>query len=233
MKAFLLAAGVGSRLGDLTRNSPKCLLPIGGRPLLDFWLESFARAGVTDVLVNLHHHADQVKSFLQGRTSGPRVETLYEPELLGSAGTIKKAWDFVADEECFFIAYADNFARVDLSRLQTFHQQKQNPILTLVAYPTPEPERCGILELDDDQRVISFEEKPAQPKSNLANSGIHVASPELRSFLPDAVPADFGYHVLPKLVGKMYGYVTDEYIQDIGSPEAYARVQELFTARAI
>ena len=233
MKAFLLAAGVGSRLGELTRNVPKCLLPIGGRPLLDYWLESFERVGVTDVLVNLHHHAEQVRQFLRSRKPAPHVETLFEPELLGSAGTIAQAWDFVKDDECFFIAYADNFARVDLQRLLVFHQSKQNPVLTLVAYPTSEPQRCGILELDADRRVISFAEKPERPKSNLANSGIHVASRELKSFLPDTVPSDLGFHVLPRLVGQMFGYVTDEYIQDIGSPAAYAQVQELFTAKAI
>jgi mannose-1-phosphate guanylyltransferase len=160
------------------------------------------------------------------------VETLYEPELLGSAGTISRAWDYVKDEESFFIAYADNFAQVDLKRLLAFHQVKQNPVLTLVAYETAEPQRCGIVELDHDQRVISFEEKPAHPKSNFANSGIHVASRELHDYLPATVPADLGFHVLPRLVGRMFGYVTDEFIQDIGSPAAYARVQELFTAKA-
>ncbi len=227
MKAFLLAAGIGSRLGALTQATPKCLLPIGGRPLLDYWLEAFQRAGVTDVLINLHHHADQVRQFLRTR-SVPRTETIYEPELLGSAGTIARAWDFVKDEEYFFIAYADNFARADLRRLLGFHLDKGNPVLTLVAYPTAEPQRCGIIELDEQQRVVSFEEKPAHPKSNFANSGIHVASRELKPYLPESVPADLGFHVLPRLVGKMYGYVTEEYIQDIGSPEAYARVQELF-----
>jgi mannose-1-phosphate guanylyltransferase len=231
MKAFLLAAGVGSRLGALTQDTPKCLLPIGGRPLMDYWLDAFLRAGVTDVLVNLHHHADQVQHFLSTRTS-PRVETYYEPVLLGSAGTISRAWDFIKNESCFLIAYADNFAQVDLRRLLTFHAEKQNPVLTLVAYPTAEPQRCGIIELDRQQRVVSFEEKPAHPKSNFANSGIHVANRHLRSFLPDTVPADLGFHVLPKLVGQMYGYVTDEFIQDIGSPEAYAQVQNLISARA-
>ena len=67
MRAFLLAAGIGSRMGDLTRNTPKCLLPIGGRPLMDYWLDAFERAGVSDVLVNLHHHADQVMDYFPRR----------------------------------------------------------------------------------------------------------------------------------------------------------------------
>ncbi len=232
MKAIVLAAGVGSRLGALTQKTPKCLLPVGDRPLLDYWFDALELAGVTDVLINLHHHSAQVRDYLAARTSATRVETLFEPELLGSAGTIRRAWDFVTDEPEFFIVYADNFSRVDLTRLLAFHRSKHGPVLTLVAYPTGEPQRCGILELDGDGRVTSFEEKPAHPKSNLANSGIHLAGPGLHDYLPETLPADLGFHVLPKLVGKMFGYVTDEYIQDIGTLETYERVQRLFMGRS-
>ncbi|HEY3295953.1 MAG TPA: nucleotidyltransferase family protein [bacterium] len=227
MKAIVLAAGVGSRLGVLTQKTPKCLLPVGCKPLLDYWFDSLSRAGVDDVLINLHHHADQVREHLAARDLTLHVETLFEPVLLGSAGTIRRAWDFVAGEESFFIVYADNFSRVDLSRLLAFHRAKQNPLLTLVAYPTDEPRRCGILELDGDGRVLSFEEKPTEPRSNFANSGIHVASAGLLEYLPETTPADLGFHVLPRLVGRMFGYVTDEYIQDIGTMETYERVQRL------
>jgi len=228
VKAIVLAAGVGSRLGALTQRTPKCLLPVGGRPLLDYWFDSLQQAGVSEVLINLHHQADQVRDYLAQRKSEMHTETLFEPELLGSAGTIRKAWDFVAREENFFIVYADNFSRVNLSNPLAFHRAKGNPVLTLVAYPTDEPQRCGILELDADGRVISFEEKPQQPRSSFANSGIHVASSGLHDYLPVNRPSDLGFHVLPRLVGKMFGYVTDEYIQDIGTLETYDRVQRLF-----
>ena len=96
-----------------------------------------------------------------------------------------------------------------------------------MAYPTQFPKQCGILELDEEGRVISFEEKPEQPKTNFANSGIHVASAGLFKLLPDHLPADIGYHVLPKLIGRMYGYVTDETILDIGTPESYKLAQTM------
>ena len=230
MKAFLLAAGLGTRLGDLTRNIPKCLLPIGGRPLLDYWFDALEAAGVEDVLVNLHHHAGVVRAYLDAKVTPVRIRTLHEATLLGSAGTIRTAWDFVAGERDFFIIYADNFARVDLSRLARFHREHERPVLTLVAYATDEPWRCGVVELDADHRVLSFEEKPQHPRSNLANAGLHVASSGLYDYLPANVPADLGFDVLPKLIGKMAGYVTDEYIQDIGSPESYARAQRAANA---
>jgi mannose-1-phosphate guanylyltransferase len=225
MKAFLLAAGLGRRLGELTRHTPKCLLPIGGRPLLDYWFDALEAARVEEVLVNLHHHADTVQAYLDAKVTPIRIRTLREPELLGSAGTIRTAWDFVADERDFFIVYADNFARVDLGRLARFHGQHGDSVLTLVAYPTDEPQRCGVVELDEHHRVVSFEEKPLHPRSHFANAGLHVASRGLCDYLPAKIPADLGFDVLPKLIGKMAGYVTDEYIQDIGTPETYARAQ--------
>jgi mannose-1-phosphate guanylyltransferase len=72
---------------------------------------------------------------------------------------------------------------------------------------------------------VSFEEKPLHPRSHFANAGLHVASRGLYDYLPTKIPADLGFDVLPKLIGKMAGYVTDEYIQDIGTPETYARAQ--------
>lgn len=224
MKAIVLAAGIGSRLGELTKNTPKCLLPIAGRPLLDYWCETLACAGVTDVFINTHHHAGQVQSFIASEPHGLRFTEGYEPTLLGSAGTLRNAYDYLSIEESFFIIYADNYVELDLNRLRAFHRSSGFPPLVLVAYPTPEPTRCGILELEASGRVIGFEEKPAHPKTNFANSGIHVATPELFQWVPSTTPADIGFHVLPKLVGRMFGYVTDEYIQDIGTPEAYAAV---------
>jgi mannose-1-phosphate guanylyltransferase len=226
MKAFLLAAGLGTRLGDLTQRTPKCLLPIAGRPLLDYWFDALEQAGVTDVLINLHHLANQVQEYLTQRATPIRITPFFEPQLLGSAGTLRAAWDFIGQDENFFIVYADNFAQVNLRRLKQFHAAKNSPILTLVAYPTEEPQRCGIVELDSDGRVLSFAEKPAHPQSHLANAGLHVAHRRIFNYLPTTIPADLGYHVLPQLVGRMFAYVTDEYIQDIGTPETYARAQQ-------
>ena len=90
MKAFLLAAGVGSRLRPITDTIPKCMVAIDGQPLLDIWLDAFDRAGVDEVLVNLHHLPDVVRRHLAARTGPPAVRTVIEPELLGSAGTLAR-----------------------------------------------------------------------------------------------------------------------------------------------
>jgi len=224
VKAIVLAAGVGSRLGELTRDKPKCMLPIAGRPLLDYWCETLANARVSEVYINTHHHAEQVRKYIAQKPHGISFTEGYESTLLGSAGTLRAAHDFVSAEESFFIIYADNYVELNLNRLKTFYDLSGQPPLVLVAYPTQEPTRCGILEMEPDGRVISFEEKPTHPKSSFANSGIHVATPELYQWVPRSLPADIGFQVLPQLVGKMYAYVTNEFIQDIGTPDAYAAV---------
>lgn len=102
MKAILLAAGVGSRLRPLTDHTPKCLVPVGGRPLLAIWFDALVRHGVTEVLLNTHHLADRVGEFVATHTPrGLRVTLFHEPVLLGSAGTVKANRDFVAGEASF------------------------------------------------------------------------------------------------------------------------------------
>ena len=115
MKAFLLAAGNGTRLRPLTDSIPKCLLPIQGVPLLEIWLNNCRAAGITDVLVNAHAHAEAIRQFAAEQKTGVRMRIVEEPELLGSAGTLAENREFIAGEESFFILYADVLTNVDLS----------------------------------------------------------------------------------------------------------------------
>src|ERR1041385_6920829 len=100
MKAFLLAAGLGTRLRPITSTTPKCLVPIDGLPLLEIWLRECERAGVEGVLINTHHLAECVRQFVAERRGVP-VTLTHEPVLLGSAGTIAANWDFVGSDESF------------------------------------------------------------------------------------------------------------------------------------
>src|SRR4051812_18983916 len=170
MKAFLLAAGLGTRLRPITDSVPKCLVRIGGTPLLDLWLEGLALAGVDEVLVNLHHLPEQVRSHLEGRTLPITVRTVFEPTLLGSAGTLLRNRDFVAGEEMFLAVNADNLTDFDLRLLADAHRGSA-VMATLGLFRAADPSRCGIVELRDGV-VASFEEKPADPQGDLANAGL-------------------------------------------------------------
>ena len=225
MKAFLLAAGLGTRLRPLTDHTPKCLLPIGGQPLLSIWLSFCSENGIDEVFINTHHLAEKVRDWAAKENTPVGMHLVHEPELLGSAGTVLRNWDFVAGEDSFFIFYADNLVRFDLSEIVSFHQTHSGP-LTMALFETPRPERCGVVQLDSSGRILEFAEKPLQPKSNLANAGIYIARASLRDYLPHHIPADFGMHVLPELAGVAYGKRLTGYLRDIGTPEAYELAQE-------
>lgn len=233
MKAFLLAAGKGTRLRPYTDSLPKCLIPVHGKPLLEIWLDHLCRHDVREVLINTHHHARQVEDFVR-RYPGRRdmkIVLSYEPVLLGSAGTIRHCRDFVDSEADFMIFYADNLTNVNLKRLAAFHQscREKNGILTMGLFHSPTPAACGIAELDADRKIVAFTEKPETPKSDLANAGLYMASREIFDFIPDAPPdpasplLDFGHHVLPLLTGRMFGYPIAEYLRDIGTVESYRK----------
>lgn len=229
MKAFLLAAGVGSRLRPLTNKIPKCLVPIDGKPLLYYWLNLFEKNGIDEVLINLHHLPDQVIDYLEQNSFDLAIHTVREENLLGSAGTVRNNFDFVYREDAFLICYADNLTKLRLHRMIDFHLTHR-PIMTIGLFRASNPGECGIVELDGENRVINFEEKPLHPNSDLANAGIYACSPEIIHYLPRKTPADIGYDVLPSLIGDMKGFLIEDYIIDIGTKENYQRAQREFQA---
>jgi mannose-1-phosphate guanylyltransferase len=221
LKAFLLAAGLGTRLRPLTYRRPKCLLPVTGRPLLHYWLFLCRRYGIEEILINVHHHADQVIEYLQTEGKGGLCIRIFpEEHLLGSGGTLAANVDFVREEKEFLVLYADNLTNVHLDELLRFHRSHSG-LATVGLFHTTVPQQCGIVELDGSGRVRSFQEKPLQPRSDLANAGVLVMKPEVFSFFPKKGSFDLGRDVMPRLVGRMYGMVIREYLQDIGTLEKY------------
>jgi mannose-1-phosphate guanylyltransferase len=233
VKAILLAAGPGTRLRPLTNSIPKCLLPIGGKPLLQYWFEKLVAAGVREVLVNTHWLHEKVEAFIATwDNSNLKVAIFYEPMLLGTAGTIMANRAFWEEASELLILYADNFTTVRLEDILKFHRSHNFPF-TLGVFETDEPQRCGIVVLDPKGVVIEFIEKPKNPRTNLAAGGIYVANP---GFLKEVLdwnwnftePYDLGYHVLPRLVGRMMAYRLQGLLLDIGIPESYQYAQEIY-----
>jgi mannose-1-phosphate guanylyltransferase len=225
MKAFLLAAGHGTRLRPLTDSIPKCLLPIQGIPLLEIWLNNCRSAGITDVLVNAHAHVAAIREFAAEQRTGVQMRIAEERALLGSAGTLAENREFVAAEEFFFVLYADVLTNVDLSSILAFHQQK-HVAATLGICHVPDPSRCGVVTFDENSVIRSFVEKPTCPSSNWAFAGVMVAGPELLNHLSRQRPADIGFDVLPEIPGKMAAYKISEYLLDVGTLSNYENAQQ-------
>ena len=225
MKAFLLAAGNGTRLRPITDKVPKCLVPIQGMPMLSIWMKVCQKLGITEVLINLHAHADVVRSFLeQGEEGDVRVHVSEEKQLLGSAGTLRANRKWVEGEDLFWIFYADVLHRADLPAMLHLHRE-HDLAATLGVYEVPDPSRCGIVTANSRGVIDDFVEKPAHPTGNLAFSGLMIGTPELMDVIPDSVPADIGFHVLPKLIGQMLEFPIKDYLIDIGTLANYQQAQ--------
>lgn len=231
MKAFLLAAGLGTRLRPLTDTTPKCMLDIDGRPLLDIWLEAFADVGVDEVLVNLHHLPDIVRRHLAARDGLPSVHAVFEPELLGSAGTLVANREWIGGEDFVLACNADNLTDFRLQTLIDAHRA-QDTIATLTVFHSDNPSAGGVLELDASGRVTGFTEKPAEPVSDLVNAGMYAFCPGVLDEIDPTPPCDIGYDLLPRLVGRARAVPVEGYFRDIGTPEAYRRARREWPVRA-
>ena len=225
MRALLLAAGLGTRLRPLTDTTPKCLVPIKGKPLLDIWCEALLAAGVTKLLINLHYKSEQVQQHLESSKFSELVETIFEPSLLGTAGTLLANRKFF-DNQDGILLHADNYCETNISELISAHESRpSNCDLTMLAFRTSTPETCGILEVAKNQVLQKMYEKSSDDHGNLANAAFYILSKKLISELKDET--DFSNEVIPKYFGKTLVVETSETFIDIGTPESYAHAQKV------
>ena len=232
MRAFILAAGLGTRLRSLGLDVPKVMVPIGGKPLLEHHIELLRAQGIRDVIVNLHFLPEKVTGYFgDGSKWGVRLTYSHERELLGTAGAVKKMESALRDGT-FIVLYGDNLVRVDFAPLLEFHRSRQ-ALATVALFESPEPWTGGVVEMAADGRITRFVEKP-DPKSistNLISAGIFVLEPQVLDGIPAGCFYDFGRDVFPELLaaGKpLYAMKPDAYVQDVGTPERLAKAQRDF-----
>jgi mannose-1-phosphate guanylyltransferase len=229
-----MAAGLGTRLRPLTDEMSKCLVPVAGRPLLDYWQASFLHHGIGEVLINVHAHPQQVRDWVAQRNAeGPVSWNIAEePELFGSAGTLRANLKRMEEAPDFIVLYADNLSEVDLGELVRIHRAR-DAHFTMGLFETPYPSACGIATLEDDGIISAFEEKPKHPASNLANAGIYMIRSGSLDGVLRATDFDIGHDILPRLVERMHGWPTQGYHRDVGTPEALAEIEaDLAAGRA-
>jgi mannose-1-phosphate guanylyltransferase len=227
MKALLLSAGLGTRLRPYTDNTPKCLMSIGGRPLLQIWLERLAKAEVGPFLVNTHYLAPQVNDFVASGSFASKVELVHEKTLLGTAGTLVANLDFFTGEDGLLI-HADNYCEAGFTEFIRAHRARpKHCLMTMMTFRTDTPSTCGIVELDERSVVQAFHEKSPNPPCDRANGAIYILSDELlRRFAGEySCLTDFSTQVIPLLMGKIYAWHCQEVFIDIGSVSAYESIK--------
>ena len=228
-RALILSAGRGERLRPLTDERPKTMLPLGGRPLLEYHVVLLREHGIREIAVNLHHRPQAVVDYFgDGARWGVSIRYSLEKELLGTAGAAKQLEWFLSAGP-FLVVYGDNLVAGDLTPLFERHAGSRASA-TLAVVEGPEPTAGGIVGVACDGRVTRFLEKPRpeQVFSRLVSAGLYVLEPEVLSFIPAGRPCDFARDVLPALlrVGRpVYAVRFDGYLSGIDTPELYRRAR--------
>lgn len=228
MRALLLAAGYGNRLRPLTETVPKCLVPIRGRALLDYWCTLLFESGTVDrVLINTFWLADRVRAHVQASKWRDRIDLVHENDLLGTGGTVLANRDWLGNGS-FIVAHSDNLTRFDIKAFIDRHLRRpKDAEITMMTFSTETPKSCGIVETDDRGIVVAFHEKVANPPSNCANGAVYIFEPSVIDYMAKlGKPViDISTEVLPAYMGRIATFHNADYHRDIGTLESFSLAQ--------
>jgi NDP-sugar pyrophosphorylase family protein len=243
MKAMVLAAGRGTRLLPLTEQLPKALVPVAGRPMIEYSLLLLRYYGIRDIIINLHHLGDQIEPYLgDGRRWGLQITYSKEPDLLDTGGGLLKAKPFLEDDT-FIVINTDVLIDLPLNELIAFHQKKKASA-TLVVRPDPLADQYGSLEIDGEGRIQRFlqtrisTQQPV-PTAKLMFTGVQVLEPRVFDFMDlDRGVQSFSTtkDTYPRMLlqqERLFGWRFDGFWQDVGTTSRIRDAEEnLATGRA-
>lgn len=230
MKAFILAAGSGSRLGDKTKLLPKPMIKVHGKPVLEQNIVMCKEAGVRDIYINTHHLSDTIVNYFgDGSDFGVKIIYNDEIELLGTAGGIEYFLPFLKDEP-YLVIYGDNFSEVILSDLWDYHL-RNNSEMTIALHWRKDISKSGVVDMLDTGRITRFTEKPKTRGmgGGWVNAGIYIINPLLIDSIVKPY-TDFAYDIIPELIRRnirVYGKKVKENVWPIDTPELLSALQNM------
>jgi mannose-1-phosphate guanylyltransferase len=215
-KGMILAAGQGTRVRPLTRDLPKPMVPILGKPVMEYLIEHLARHGIHEIMINVAYHHQRIEEYFgDGSRWGVEIGYSYEgirdhgdilPKPMGSAGGMRKIQDFSGFfDQTTLVLCGDALIDLDITAAIQEHKEK-GALASVVAMEVPleEVSSYGVVVADAQQRIQSFQEKP-QPrdaKSRLASTGIYIFEPEVLNLVPPRKVYDIGSELFPQLVAQ-------------------------------
>ncbi len=230
MNAILLAAGFGERLKPITNKTPKCLVPILNKPLLGFWLNLLEKSEkIENIFINTHYLANQVEEFIKKYNSKKEINLVYEPVLLGTAGTLKNISKSLNSEN-LFVAHADNLSLFDIKKfINVFESRPDFVEITMMTFKTDSPSSCGIVKKNCDGIVDGFYEKKTKFYGYEANGAVFIFSKNsLQKLIKFKNCFDISKDIIPKFLGKISTFENITYHRDIGSLESYTKANKEF-----
>ncbi len=242
-QAILLSAGLGTRLRDITKGEiPKVMVPLLGKPLLEWHLEAFKKYGVSDFFINLHYLPEVIKNYFgDGSKWGVKIQYNFEPEIMGTAGGIK---GFSAEggsasggenqlADNFFVIYADTFYQINYNRIADLYFSLENPIGLGTVRITDHPEDSDLAIVGENNEVKEFLIKPHKKlpeKSFYGTSAPYIFSKKILEYIPENKYYEIDHNLVPDLLARGFKYYayklkSDEFRKDIGTADRYHFVE--------
>lgn len=235
MKALILAGGKGTRLRPLTVYTPKPVVPVINRPFLLYQIEILRRAGVTDITLSLNYQPDKIEHILgHGAEYGVRIKYVTEPKPMGTAGAYKYASKYL--DETTIVLNGDILTDLIIAKVIKQHKES-NAEATLCLKPVQNPSDYGLVETDEQNRILRFLEKPTAEileslSTNTINAGIYILEPSILDLIPENEKYSFEYNVFPEILAQKKEFrayiMEDSYWCDIGTPQKYLKAHKDF-----
>lgn len=228
MKVVIIAGGQGTRIASVNSEIPKAMIPVCGKPIIEHEVELCKRYGFTDFLFIIGHMGDQISSFFgDGSKWGVNIDYYQETQPLGTAGALGYLKDKLTED--FYVFYGDTIVDFDMNAMLRFHKRKR-AAATLFLHPNDHPYDSDIVELDKHGRVVKFHNKPHPNgfvSKNVVNAALFIFSPNILNEVEVGIKSHIEKNVLPRCLEKgyrLYGYISFEYIKDMGTPDRYDAV---------
>jgi mannose-1-phosphate guanylyltransferase len=214
MKAMILAAGKGTRVRPITHTTPKPMIPILQKPVMEFLLELLREHGFNEIMVNVSHLSEEIENYFRdGQRFDVQIAYSFEGrikdgeligEAIGSAGGLKKIQDFQSFfDDTFVVLCGDALIDLDLTEAVRRHREK-GAMASLITKRVPRDQvsSYGVVVTDEAGRVLSFQEKPSveEAASDMINTGIYIFEPKVLDFIPSGEPFDIAADLFPRLV---------------------------------
>jgi NDP-sugar pyrophosphorylase family protein len=225
---LLLVGGLGTRLRSVLSDKPKPLAPIGGISFLELLVMQVGLQGLHRLVMCTGFRAGQIQQeFGDGGKWNVRIDYSEESRPLGTAGAIKLAERFVSQASYFVVMNGDSFLELDLRRLIRFHREHGGSA-SIAVRRVPDAGRYGTVHVDENNRVVRFNEKMGIPESGVINGGVYVFNRDILGSIPNG-PSSLEKDVFPALLNqRVFALEQDGIFIDIGTPEDYARARALY-----
>ncbi len=228
VKALILAGGRGERMRPLTDKLPKPMLEIAGKPILEHQIELLKKHGIDKIVIAGHYLFENIKNYFgSGEKFGVEIKYSDEESLMGTAGAIKNAEEFLQDVENFIVLSGDIMTQINPKSLLRFHKNKKS-LATLVLRQTDHPHDSDVVEIDENNRLKKFIGR-GQGELKTAIASIYAFKRDIFNFIPKEF-CNIEKDVISKIYdsNEIYGYLTDDYIKDIGTLDRYEDAKKYF-----